>query len=132
GKSFTSIRYNNVKGEGGGSTDSNPPPKPPTKCHSDTLGKDVSNNACVQSESNDDWYQCDGGDWVNRASDPQACSAVYPHQAARECYSDTLRKDVPDNACVQSETNRLWYQCAGGAWVDRWTDPEACDGVHPL
>ncbi|MEO8878492.1 MAG: hypothetical protein ABI461_23085 [Polyangiaceae bacterium] len=79
GKSFTSIRYNNVKGEGGGSTDSNPPPKPPTKCHSDTLGKDVSNNACVQSE-----------------------------------------------------TNRLWYQCAGGAWVDRWTDPEACDGVHPL
>ena len=132
GKSFTAIRYNNIKGEGGGSTSSSPPAKPPAKCHSDTLNKDVPNNTCVQSDSDDKWYQCDAGDWVSRDSDPKGCSALYPLKTARDCYSDTLEREMPDDACVQSRTNGLWYQCAGGAWVDRWTDPQACDGVHPL
>lgn len=132
GKSFTSIRYNNVTGEGGGSTDPNPPAKPPAQCHSDTLGKNVPNNVCVQSDSDDQWYQCDGGNWVSRTTDPKGCSALYPLKTARDCYSDTLEREMPDDACVQSRTNKLWYQCAGGAWVDRWTDPQACDGVHPL
>jgi hypothetical protein len=48
------------------------------------------------------------------------------------CYSHTLGKEMPDNACVQSASDRLWYQCANGAWVDRWTDPDPCNGVHPL
>jgi hypothetical protein len=48
------------------------------------------------------------------------------------CYSNTLGKEMPDNACVQSKFDKLWYQCANGAWVDRWTDPDACNGVHPL
>jgi hypothetical protein len=48
------------------------------------------------------------------------------------CYSNTLGKEMPDNACVQSKSDGLWYQCADGAWVDRWTDPEACNGVYPL
>jgi len=48
------------------------------------------------------------------------------------CYSDTLGKEMPDNACVQSKYDDLWYQCANGDWVDRWTDPQPCDGVHPL
>jgi hypothetical protein len=48
------------------------------------------------------------------------------------CYSHTLGKEMPDNACVQSRYDGLWYQCANGAWVDRWTDPDACNGVHPL
>jgi hypothetical protein len=39
---------------------------------------------------------------------------------------------MPDNACVQSKFDGLWWQCASGAWVDRWTDPDACNGVHPL
>jgi hypothetical protein len=39
---------------------------------------------------------------------------------------------MPDNACVQSKFDGLWWQCANGAWVDRWTDPDACNGVHPL
>ncbi len=48
------------------------------------------------------------------------------------CYSHTLGREMPDNACVQSRSDSLWYQCANGAWVDRWTDPEPCNGVHPL
>lgn len=48
------------------------------------------------------------------------------------CFSSTLGKEMPDNACVQSKSDGLWYQCANGSWVDRWTDPDACNGVHPL
>jgi hypothetical protein len=48
------------------------------------------------------------------------------------CYSDTLGKEMPDNACVQSKYDDAWYQCASGDWVDRWSDPQACNGVHPL
>lgn len=48
------------------------------------------------------------------------------------CYSGTLGKSMPDNACVESKYDGLWYQCDNGGWVDRWTDPTACNGVHPL
>jgi hypothetical protein len=48
------------------------------------------------------------------------------------CWSSTLGKEMPDNACVQSRSDSLWYQCANGSWVDRWTDPTACNGVYPL
>ncbi len=48
------------------------------------------------------------------------------------CYSNTLGTNMPDNACVQSKSDHLWYQCSNGLWVDRWSDPEACNGVHPL
>ncbi len=48
------------------------------------------------------------------------------------CYSSTLGRTMPMNACVQSRSNRLWYQCNNGTWVDRWGDPAACNGVHPL
>jgi hypothetical protein len=48
------------------------------------------------------------------------------------CYSGTLGKNMPDNACVQSSYDNDWYQCDNGGWVDRWTDPDACDGVYPL
>ena len=48
------------------------------------------------------------------------------------CYSSTLGKEMPLNACVQSRSNDLWYQCDHGSWVDRWSDPTACNGVHPL
>ena len=47
-------------------------------------------------------------------------------------YSGTLGKNMPDNACVQSKYDGDWYQGDNGGWVDRWTDPEACNGVHPL
>ncbi len=48
------------------------------------------------------------------------------------CFSGTLNKQMPDNACVQSKYDNDWYQCDNGSWVDRWTDPYACDGVYPL
>ena len=48
------------------------------------------------------------------------------------CFSGTLNKQMPDNACVQSKFDGLWYQCDNGSWVDRFTDPEPCNGVHPL
>jgi hypothetical protein len=49
-----------------------------------------------------------------------------------DCYSGTLGMNMPENACVQSMYDDLWYQCSGGSWVDRWTDPDACNGVYPL
>jgi lysozyme len=48
------------------------------------------------------------------------------------CYSNTLGRSMPANACVQSASNGEWYQCDDGAWTDRWTDPTACNGVYPL
>lgn len=48
------------------------------------------------------------------------------------CYSDTLGRQMQANACVQSKFDDAWYQCDDGAWVDRWSDPTACDGVYPL
>jgi hypothetical protein len=52
--------------------------------------------------------------------------------APKGCYSDTLGKEMPANACVQSKYDSDWYQCDDGDWVDRWTDPTACDGVYAL
>jgi len=47
------------------------------------------------------------------------------------CHSDSLGRDMVANACVQSKTDGKWYQCNNGRWVDRWSDPQACDGVYP-
>jgi hypothetical protein len=62
----------------------------------------------------------------------QALSAYGGSSGGAGCYSATLRREMPDNACVQSRSDGLWYQCANGSWVDRWTDPAACNGVYPL
>jgi hypothetical protein len=48
------------------------------------------------------------------------------------CASGTLGRDVPDNTCVQSMYDGDWYQCSNGSWVDRWSDPDACNGEYPL
>lgn len=48
------------------------------------------------------------------------------------CYSGTLGKSVPQNTCVESKYDGLWYQCDNGGWVDRWSDPDPCSSVHPL
>ena len=52
--------------------------------------------------------------------------------ASGTCYSSTLGKTMPENACVQSRANKLWYQCDDGSWVDRYSDPTACSGEYPL
>ncbi len=48
------------------------------------------------------------------------------------CFSSTLGKEMPSNACVQSTSDKAWYQCSNGAWVDRWNDPTPCVAVYPL
>jgi hypothetical protein len=72
--------------------------------------------------------QCDSSKRITFAN--QALSAFGNRGAS--CFSATLNKEMPDNACVQSKFDKLWWQCDNGSWVDRWTDPEACNGVHPL
>ena len=134
GKTFYAIRYDGISGttSGGGGGGNTPPPSASKGCYSDTLNREVPFNTCVQSASNGDWYQCDAGEWVDRWTDPSACVAVYPLGGTGGCYSDTLGRDVHYNACVQSKFDSRWYECEGGAWVDRWTDPAACYSVNPL
>ena len=130
--------YISAAGASGGGTSSPPPaPAPASGCYSDTLSKEMPNNACVQSSSDSVWYQCDNGSWADRATDPSGCNGTYPLSNSGHstgggagCYSDTLGKEMPDNACVQSKSNDDWYQCDAGSWTDRWTDPTACNGVY--
>jgi hypothetical protein len=120
---------------GGGSSGGGSSPAPAAGCYSDTLAKEMPANACVQSRSDDLWYQCDRGAWVDRWTDPSACDGIYAlptESSGNGCYSDTLGKEMPNNACVQSRSDSAWYQCDNGSWTDRWTDPADCDGVHPL
>lgn len=48
------------------------------------------------------------------------------------CYSGTLERDVPENTCVESMYDGLWYQCSDGSWIDRWSDPDPCVAEYPL
>jgi hypothetical protein len=48
------------------------------------------------------------------------------------CYSGTLARDVPENTCVESMYDGLWYQCSSGSWIDRWSDPDPCVAEYPL
>jgi hypothetical protein len=48
------------------------------------------------------------------------------------CYSGTLERQVPENTCVESMFDGLWYQCSDGSWVDRWSDPNLCVSEFPL
>jgi hypothetical protein len=73
---------------------------------------------------------CDQSQRISYAD--QIYNAYAGSSGGAGCYSSTKGKEMPDNACVQSRSNSLWYQCANGAWVDRWTDPDACNGVYPL
>ena len=73
---------------------------------------------------------CDSSNRIKYAE--EVLSAYGGSSGGAGCYSSTLGREMPDNACVQSRHDGLWYQCANGAWVDRWTDPDPCNGVHPL
>lgn len=91
----------------------------------------------------DDFEGCGQCDQSQRVAYADAALSAYGHGStggggsgggggAKGCYSDTLGKEMPANACVQSKYDSAWYQCDDGSWVDRWTDPAACDGVYPL
>jgi lysozyme len=47
-------------------------------CYSTTKDATEPDNACVQSKSDNAWYQCDNGTWTDRWTDPTACNGVYP------------------------------------------------------
>ena len=78
--------------------------------------------------------QCDETNRINAAKQVLAAygGGGGGSSSGAKCYSQTLGKEMPHNACVQSKFDKLWYQCANDGWVDRWTDPNPCDGIHPL
>jgi len=82
-----------------------------TTCMSETLNHDVPEGTCVQSDSDAQWYQCEGGSWVERAGS-SGCGSAYAY-----CQSATLGKAVPPRTCVQSASDDHWYQCDGHGWV---------------
>ena len=43
--------------------------------------------------------------------------APEPTPPGETCHSATLAKDVAAGTCVQSQSDAVWYQCSGGAWV---------------
>jgi lysozyme len=134
-----------LAGGAGSTTDAGAPPPatdagaPTSTCYSTTLAATVAANTCVETDDAGDWVQCDDGAWIDRYDDPTACGATYPwnnggHSSGggAGCYSSTLGVEAADNACVQSKSNDDWYQCDNGTWVDRWTDPSACNGIYAL
>lgn len=52
--------------------------------------------------------------------------------AGATCMSGTLDREMPENSCVESMYDGLWYQCSNGSWVDRWSDPDPCVAQYPL
>jgi hypothetical protein len=57
--------------------------------------------------------------------------------AARTCYSNTTRREQPQGACVQSASDRQWYQCTDRGWVYGASLPSrgpsgACTATFPL
>lgn len=73
------VQYaNQVLSAYGSSGGTPPPPAASAQCYSATLGREMDANACVQSASDDQWYQCSEGVWVDRYSDPDPCSGEFP------------------------------------------------------
>lgn len=53
-----------------------------------------------------------------------------------DCWSATLNDDVAELTCVQSRSNRVWYQCKEGQWYRGVQGSEGpygpCAATHPL
>lgn len=73
-----------------------------------------------------------GGATTGSGGDPGSGGDDTSDVPAQTCYSGTLEREMPENACVESKFDGLWYQCAYGQWVDRWSDPDPCNGEYPL
>ena len=113
--------------------DPSTPPPTTTTCSSSTLGRDVDAGTCVQSASDESWYQCTGGAWQAIPSTSACNGAIYAW-----CESATLGRAVPPRTCVQSASSSAWYQCNGQGWVkpvDTAAESGplgACASWHPL
>ncbi len=91
----------------------------------------LANNAArfgfVRTVPSESWH------YEHQGADPGGvCGGGAGGGADLGCHSATLGTGVPDNACVQARSDGKWYQCKDGAWVNRFSDPEACASVHPL
>nr|HEX4313441.1 GH25 family lysozyme [Kofleriaceae bacterium] len=94
-----------------------------TSCQSETMNTELDAGTCVQSDTDEQWYQCDAGAWVSiAATDVDSCPAAYGW-----CASATLGRDVAPRTCVQSASDQQWYQCDGHGWVAP-VDPDAGTG----
>jgi hypothetical protein len=80
-----------------------------------------------------------------RAVERTACSGAppgpppAPTPMAFSCNSYTLRRDVAGGTCVQSVTDRQWYQCTRNGWIASASIASArrgpvgpCASYHPL
>ena len=84
---------------------------PGASCSSSTLDRDVDDGTCVQSASDESWYQCTNGTWDSIDSSA-SCDVAYAW-----CDSATLGESVPPLTCVQSASSGTWFQCNGQTWV---------------
>jgi hypothetical protein len=48
------------------------------------------------------------------------------------CYSTTLKKPMPEKACVQARSNSLWYRCEASSWVETTASDAGCSSKSPL
>jgi len=99
-------------GDGGGGA---------TSCASATMAADEPEGVCVQAASDQKWYQCTAGSWIQQAS-TAGCT-----QSFGWCQSATLGRAVPPRTCVQKSADQVWYQCNGTTWVTP-VDPAAATG----
>jgi lysozyme len=91
----------------------------PNGCNSATLAANVPSGTCVQAASDEQWYTCDNGTWVDGENN---CTATYAW-----CDSATLGRAVPPRTCVQARSDSNWYQCDANGW-----DTPVTNGAGPL
>jgi len=48
------------------------------------------------------------------------------------CSSATLGRNVVESTCVQARSDRLWYRCNDGNWLETTSSDSACTARHPL
>jgi len=101
-------------------------------CSSATMAADLPDGVCVQAASDQKWYQCDAGSWIQQPT-TAGCTKTYGW-----CQSATLGRAVPPRTCVQKSADKVWYQCDGTTWVTpvdsaAATGPAgACSHEYPL
>ncbi|HEX3758047.1 MAG TPA: GH25 family lysozyme [Kofleriaceae bacterium] len=121
-----------LAGGGGGSTGGGGGGSGATTCASATTGTDEPEGTCVQAASDQKWYQCVDGSWIQQPS-TAGCTQTFGW-----CESATLGRAVPPRTCVQKSADQVWYQCDGTTWVTpvdaaAATGPAgACSHEYPL
>ncbi|MBX3231470.1 MAG: polysaccharide deacetylase family protein [Labilithrix sp.] len=54
------------------------PPAAANECASATLGRNVKENVCVQSRTDEKWYRCVDGEWARSEAGDARCTARHP------------------------------------------------------